>query len=197
MIRARLYPNDFAAGLMKTDGYTAVVAGKVIYLVQCRAVYVKIASLSICYQEMPVLRDDKLWYMTHMTRILQKEGSKIECSSFLAPKYKFGITDTRSLKSGLRANWTYTYIPDLMNTGIYSKAKEDQMREVIYDNSMYRSATNYLKNLLEGYQVQSSIFNVKNIIPIARYWSKWLRFASWIGHFTTTIIGFWMLAKAS
>lgn len=141
LILARLYPNDFASELMRSDGYTAVVAGETIYLLQCRPVYVRLNPLPECYQEIPVLRSEEKWFMTPMTRILQKEGTRVECSSFLAPKYRFGdkwytldgtIRETPppdSLSTGLKANWTYSDIPELMNAGIYSLAQVNQMRE--------------------------------------------------------------------
>lgn len=54
LILARIYPNDFAADLMRQDGYTAVVAGEVIYLIQCKPVYVVLETQDTCFHEIPV-----------------------------------------------------------------------------------------------------------------------------------------------
>lgn len=139
LILAKIYPNDFAADLMRQDGYTAVVAGEVIYLVQCKPVYVVLASSDKCFHEIPVYYKNETLFMTPMTRILQSEGNQIECSAFLAHKYKFGtqwytidgkIRETpapETLKSSLKSNWTYAYIPDLMRSGIYTRDQLEQM----------------------------------------------------------------------
>lgn len=200
---------------MRQDSYTAVVAGEVIYLVQCKPVYVVLASSDKCFHEIPVYYKNETLYMTPMTRILQSEGNQIECSAFLAPKYKFGtqwytidgkIRETpapETLKSSLKSNWTYAYIPDLMRSGIYTRDQLEQMKHVIYDTSMQRSATTFMKHVLEGKHVISDRFDVRNMLPddvvegaVQRYWMKFLGFASWIGHFTTAVIGFYMVGKA-
>lgn len=215
LILARLYPNDFAAELMRAEGYTAVVAGEIIYLIQCDPVYVKLALNEACYQEIPVLKDETLMFMTPMTRILQREGNKVECSAFLAPKYRFGNSwytldgkvrespNPGELSSSLKSNWSYTYIPDLMKSGIYSVDQVEQMKTVIYDTSLHRSATNYMKNLLEGKPMEHHSFDIRRMVPdalvesaVQRYWSRFLGFASWIGHFTTAVIGVYMIARA-
>nr|API61888.1 glycoprotein [Mos8Chu0 chuvirus] len=215
LILAKIYPNDFASDLMRQDGYTAVVAGEVIYLIQCRPVYVTLASTDRCYHEIPVVNNNRTMYMTPMTRILQNEGNLIECSAFLAPKYKFGtqwytidgkIRESPSpttMQSNLRSNWTYAHIPDLMKSGIYTRDQLEQMKHVIYDTSLQRSATTYIKHILEGKQIVSDSFDVRRMLPddvvdsaIHRYWMKFLGFASWLGHFTTAVIGFYMFGKA-
>lgn len=106
------------------------------------------------------------------------------------------------LKSGIKANWTYAHIPDLMKSGIYTREQIEQMKTVIYDTSMQRSATTYLKHMLEGKDVNSHVFDIRHMVPdsvvenaIQRYWMKFLGFASWLGHLTTAIIGFYMIAK--
>lgn len=214
LILAKIYPNDFATDLMRQDGYTAVVAGEVIYLIQCKPVYVILERSDACYHEIPVKLGTTTMYMTPMTRILQKEGNQVECSPFLASKYKFGdkwytidgrIREAPSpevLRSDMKANWTYTHIPDLMKSGIYTRDQIEQMKTVIYDTSMQRSATTYLKHMLEGKDVRSHAFDVRHMLPdsvvesaVQRYWMRFLGFASWLGHLTTAIIGFYMIAK--
>lgn len=133
---------------------------------------------------------------------------------FLSPKYRFGdkwytidgqiqeAAAPETLKSGMRANWTNAHIPDLIRSGIYTKDQVEQMKTAIYDTSMQRSATTYLKHLLEGRHVSSTAFDIENMIPdsvvegtVQRYWLKFLGFASWVGHFTTAVIGFYMIGK--
>lgn len=60
-----------------------------------------------------------------------------------------------------------------------------------------------MKHVLEGKHVISDRFDVRNMLPddvvegaVQRYWMKFLGFASWIGHFTTAVIGFYMVGKA-
>lgn len=51
---ARSNSEEFAWVYMKKPGYTAVTRGKVIYLIQCKAIRVKVISTENCYQELVV-----------------------------------------------------------------------------------------------------------------------------------------------
>lgn len=78
---------------MKQPGYTAVTRGEVLYLVQCKAVKIKVISSDACYQEL-VVKDvhNVTKYVKPSTRILVNIGTEIECSTLVPPMYNIDGT---------------------------------------------------------------------------------------------------------
>lgn len=212
---AKMYPNDFANLLMGDSGYTAVVAGEVIYLIRCTAVPVKLNPVPRCYQEIPVLVNESPKFMSSITRIIQNTGTELECSTLLMSKFKFGnrwftidngLRETNTpedLRSQHQAHWQYTKLSDLMNSGIYDQTHLDKMRDVIYDNSLQRSASSYIHRALNGKSPsQSEYFDMSKLITrdvvenaVEKYWTRLVGTATYVGHITSAVLGFWVIWK--
>nr|DBA44219.1 TPA_asm: glycoprotein [Doliuvirus atrichopogon] len=214
LILAKLYPNDFANELMKSEGYTAVVAGESIYVIKCEPVYVIMRQTKLCYQEIPVYYNNKTAFMTPVTKIIQYEGQIKECSDLLPSKFKFGnkwftidthireTVEPQVITIKRHRTWSYTHIPSLMSAGIYSNEQVTKLKDIIYDNSLQRSATSYMNRALTGRLIQSETFDVKRLLTIDSiravidsYWNKIFSWATKLGNFTSTMLGFWIIGK--
>jgi len=66
--------DEMAFRLMKTPEYTAIIAGKVIYIITCVPVKCEIRQTEKCYNELPVIYNNPLYYLFPRIRILIKEG---------------------------------------------------------------------------------------------------------------------------
>lgn len=87
---AMVSPADFAFQHMGGPGYTAVVTGEVIRIIECSPVEVK-ATLDIdgCYDSLPVIWNGTVWFMTPRSKILLRVGKPAPCNVHMAPQYKF------------------------------------------------------------------------------------------------------------
>lgn len=214
LISARINPHEFASNLMKTQGYTAVIAGEVIYIIQCKAVVVVLASTGGCYQEITVKRDDQILFMSPVTHVLQQHGTQIECTPLLPAKYKFygkwysmdgrlhQVTPPNKLSTEVKTDWKYDYLPDLMAVGLYSEKNVEKMHSMIYESEDRRSSSVIVHRTIAGYQTDHQGFDfshlmTENVIEttIEKYWGKFMSMTTFVGQFTSSIVGFWLIAK--
>jgi len=50
---------------MQGSGYMTLLAGEVIHIVKCVPVEVKLASIQECYDQLPVIRNNKTQFLTN------------------------------------------------------------------------------------------------------------------------------------
>ncbi|XP_049294094.1 uncharacterized protein LOC125769417 [Anopheles funestus] len=87
---ARLNPSEFVTNLVKRPGYTAVVAAEVLYILECKPVYVTYESKEDCYHEIPVKYNNRSMFIAPVTRMLQLRGTQMDCTPLLPAKFTIG-----------------------------------------------------------------------------------------------------------
>ncbi|XP_053696952.1 dihydroorotate dehydrogenase (quinone), mitochondrial-like [Sabethes cyaneus] len=87
---ARLNPTDFVSSITKRSGYTAVVTGEVLHILECKPVNVIPRSDELCYQEIPVTYNNKSMYIAPVTKVLQLRGTQIDCTPLMPAKFQIG-----------------------------------------------------------------------------------------------------------
>lgn len=122
---------EFAYAYMGKPGYTALLMGEVINIVQCKPVYATTARLDNCYLELPVNYSSQVYFMSPKSHILQKTGTPLTSSLFMRPLYRlenhwFSSAGSLvlakepmqiSITDGL--TWDYTDAGDLAKAGMY------------------------------------------------------------------------------
>lgn len=126
---ARLNQTEFVASIVKRTGYTAVVAGEVLHILQCKPVYVTRRVTERCYQEKPVTHNNNTMFLAPVTRIVQNRGTEIDCTPLLPAKFMFGgrwyttdgrlreTTQPNKLTTDIITSWSNTPLPSLMDNG--------------------------------------------------------------------------------
>lgn len=163
---ARSNSEEFAWVYMKKPGYTAVTRGEVIYLIQCRAIKVKVIATDMCYQEL-VVKDNlnNTRYVKPSTRIIVNIGTEIECCSMIPPMYNIDGTWIRvgseitipippeRLTAQPSLSWAYGNMVTLNRLGILSDQQMIQYRSAIISpleqNSILTSFSRKVGNSIE------------------------------------------------
>lgn len=211
---ARLNPTEFVSSIVKRSGYTAVVAGEVIHILQCKPVYVTPRVSERCYQEIPVTHNNKTMFLAPVTRIVQTRGTEIDCTPLLPAKFMFGgrwyTTDGRlretttpnKLTTDVITSWSYTPLPSLMESGVYDAASIEKMRSMINEQGDRRAASTVLHKVmtgqnpnLQGFKMDAFVAETVIESMINKYWNKFLTWSSWFGTATSTIIGVYMIGR--
>ena len=116
---ALLDPANFAYQVIGGPGYIGLVAGESVNLIKCISVPVKYRRTTSCYQELPVYKDDKEYFMAPRTHILTKTGTSVECNSLVPNMFLLGemwfkfapkISEAKKpqiLQPGTQASWKY------------------------------------------------------------------------------------------
>ena len=80
---ATISPDLLAYQIMGGPGYVSLLAGKVVHILKCVQVEVKVRQTEDCYQELPVLWLDKPRFLSPRTHILREFGTKVICDSMI------------------------------------------------------------------------------------------------------------------
>ncbi|XP_052566606.1 uncharacterized protein LOC128093521 [Culex pipiens pallens] len=212
---ARLNPTEFVNSIVKRDGYTAVVAGEVLHILECKPVYVTVRITERCFQEIPISYNNNSMFLTPVTRILQIRGTEIECTPLLPAKFIFGgrwyttdgrlreTTEPNKLTTDIVTDWTYTSLPNLMEAGIYDEASIEKMRNMIYEQGNQKAVANILGKILTGQHPSYQGLKFDALIPqeilenvLNKYWNKFVSWSNWIGKMTSTSIGIYFIFRA-
>lgn len=137
---ATMDPVEFAYLYMKKPGYTGIVMGEQIHLVQCNPVFVTVRKVSECYNELPVNYTNRPMFMSPRSHIIQKTGTPIACSMIMQPAFSLsgtwfaaqnGLSKTQtpfSLSPVVTPTWTYSDAGLLATEGVYSSEDLDKLR---------------------------------------------------------------------
>lgn len=211
---ARLNPTEFVSALMKKTGFSAVVAGEVLHVLECKPVYVQPFASERCFQELPVKYGNITMYLSPVTRTLQLRGTEIECTPLLPAKFQFGgrwytfdgkireTTAPHKLATDIVTKWTYTPLPNLMESGVYDAESLKKMRTMIYNQGDRRIASNVVHKILTGQSPSIQGFHFDALISeklidnvVHKYWTKLLSWSTWLGNITSTAIGLYLIGR--
>lgn len=209
---ARTNPNEFALIYMNSPGYTAQTIGSLITLIKCQPVDVQLIQLSTCYNELPVKYLNNSYYMNPNNLILQKYGTEISCSDVIYGGYKLGenwftmnpkrfkIESPLQLSLNIKNTWEYTYPQHLAESGIYSQAELDQLKQHLMFPLERPAIENAMSKKIMGVKLSDnnidlSVFVDKHYIQstvsdfLSKSWSVFTNF----GMITSGFLGIYMI----
>lgn len=207
-------PDIFAYHFMKGPGYMALLAGEVIHIVKCVPVEVKLAQTQECYEQLPVIRDNRTYFLTPQTHILLRQGTQITCN-VLAPSmfrlenawYKFmprpveALTPT-IMKPLTKPTWKYISPGALATSGIYTQAELDQLRDHIMFPAERPAVLNTVARGVMGQSTSMNGGSISNLIDEAsiekivtstwqKIWGKFLIF----GNISAGLLGIYLTVR--
>ncbi|AJG39049.1 glycoprotein [Lishi spider virus 1] len=211
---ASLSPQEFAYLYMGKPGYTSLPMGEVSYIIQCNPVEVKLRKTDKCYHELPISLNNQSFYMSPKTRLIQSQGTEVECNHLMLPKFLLGknwyeiyngarLSEVpTTLSANYEHGWKYTSIKDLASSGIYSQDDIDKLRRYIMAPNERTAITNTLSDVINGNIELSPDLKVTNLIGpqtleslasklSSKIWSMFTLF----GHVSSGVIGIYMLAR--
>lgn len=211
---ASIAPSEFAYLRMNKPGYTAMLAGEVIYLVKCQAVSVTKVRTDNCFLEFPVSYKNETYYMTPKTRLLQKKGTQIACSDIIPVNYQLdgswysfspnahSISPPESVMPKSESDWTYVQPANMISSGVYSEQDIENLRKQLMFPLEKGAALNSLASSVSGFNFGQQDFNYENLASesqissaIDRYFTKATGWIGWVGQSFSFIIGLWFTLK--
>ncbi|CAB0028037.1 unnamed protein product [Trichogramma brassicae] len=94
---ATTQPAEVARKIMKSQGWTGIVRGEIIYLVKCLRVMTELRKTDDCYEQLPVTFQNQSMFLAPRTRILVANGKEVQCDGRLPPMFKLGDQWYRSI----------------------------------------------------------------------------------------------------
>jgi len=73
---------------MKGPGYMAVISGEVTHILKCTPVEIRIQHTKECYQQLPVLKGNKTYFLTSpRTHVFFRTATQTTCSRIISTMY--------------------------------------------------------------------------------------------------------------
>jgi hypothetical protein len=83
-------PRLFAFTLTGSPGYSAYIRGEAAYLFRCTAVPTQRRQTGSCFQELPVIVNNKPMYLLPRTRVITTKGTETPCGPSTSAMYRHG-----------------------------------------------------------------------------------------------------------
>ena len=198
-------PDQFAATYMRAPGYTAIITGEVIQIIKCTKVEVTLAPTERCYQELPVLQDGEVRYLSPRTRLLKRRGFEIDCNIMLPSTYEIDgqwykmiprAVETPSpeiIKPDTMPTWRYQSPMYLAKAGIYSANDLQRLTDYIMQPSEQAAIVNVFARLSTGRDTDTRGMYMANFLDtnalneIAK--STWNKMWGWFSNIGVTSAG--------
>ncbi|XP_071577417.1 uncharacterized protein [Temnothorax nylanderi] len=204
-------PDIFAYHFMKGPGYMALLAGEVIHIIKCVPVEVKLVHTQECYEQLPVMFNNKTSFLTPQTHVLLRQGTQINCNSFAPPMYLLGdswykITprpiETLAptvIKPMTKTTWKYTSPGALATSGIYTQKDLEDLKDHIMFPAERPAVLNTVARGVMGESTvlsEGSFANLIDEVSIEKialsawenFWSKFLIF----GNISAGLLGIYL-----
>ncbi|CAH1183131.1 unnamed protein product [Ceutorhynchus assimilis] len=168
-------PEYCVASLVKnTLGYVAKVA--VVYLMKCVAVPVELRrETHNCYVELAVTAYNESYFMSPVTRIMQKHAEQTECSTLIPPLYyiniqwiEFAPTPPTGIlpqefEPEAEENFSFRSIKDLVSGGIYTYNEIKKAPEAMTFGLGRNALNNMIIRRVAGQAVQDQRYSTLNL----------------------------------
>lgn len=210
-------PDIFAYHFMKGPGYMALLSGEVIHIIKCVPVEVKVAQTNECYDQLPVIRENRTQFLTPQTHILMRQGTQITCNLFAPPMYLLGDAWYRltpkpihtlapiTIRPMTAPNWKYISPGSLATSGIYSEQDLEELRDHIMFPAERPAMLNTLARGMMGQPTAmlggGSFANFLDEVAVekialsawTKFWNKFLIF----GNVSAGFIGIYLIVRAT
>lgn len=209
---ASVNPELLAYYIMQAPGFVSLLAGEVIYILQCMRVEVTTRETDECYQELPVLLDEKPLFLAPRTHILREFGTKTACNARMPVMYNFGnrwvklipqITSEINpgiLRPKVKQTWNYRSPLDLASSGIYNYGDVENLKTfIMFPNERQAVLNELTRGIIEnggitiGNASFSSFFDNLSLSKFAettwnKLWNKFITFGSMCSGIITIIL---------
>lgn len=140
---ARTNPDEFAYVYTGLEGYTALLRGEAIHLIQCAKQIVSPRPTSDCYNEMPVIYKNSSYFIRPTDRVLVRVGTPVLCSNTVPVLFQIGgqwakiggesymAQSPKVLKPDDNTMWEYGELVSMKHMGFLSDAQVEAYREAI------------------------------------------------------------------
>lgn len=214
LLLAPLTPNSVASIVKTQLGVVAQVAGEVMYIMKCLPVAVEIRRSNKCYVELPVTFNNKSFFLSPVTRILQEHAEEVECNSIIPPMYYLnnkwigfdprpiqGVTP-QVLSIDVEVPFKFQSIKDLGSGGLYTYKEIKKAQDAMMFNLERPALNNIIIRKMAGHNVESqgysalTLFNTEELEEIANSTIRKLYgYFTVLGEWTSGLLGIYFIFR--
>lgn len=152
---SRLDAANIGVLLLKKEGIYGRIMGQVAHLIQCEAQRVQLRATKECYNDIPIIYNNKDMYLSPLSKIIKSTGNEITCGGTLTAHFKFNNTwyakqgenyviakNPTEIIISPEKKYSFTRIKGVGEKGIFSSDELERYRESLEEPLMGESAQN-------------------------------------------------------
>lgn len=213
---ANIAPQEFAYLRMKRPGFTSVVMGEVVYLLECAAVEVGVIQHQDCTAELAVNHSGTIKYMAPRTHVLQDHVTPLTCSISMAPGFfilgnwysphptMHPIAEPGRITSITSHQWHWSDSGVMAMNGIYTADVMEKLRQqIMFANDKRAIAEGMTFDTIHqtrhnpDVSIEALIDSSKIEKMVSSTLDKVFGWFSWFGTVTSTMFGLWVFFKGT
>ena len=211
---AQLQPDLFSMLITKKAGHMGLVSGETINLIKCVGVPVTYRKVDTCYQEMPVYKYGKPYFMTPRSHILLSTGTRTTCNALVPPMYFLGQKWFKLMPDAVEApppqilspetkdSWRYIDPKNLAEAGIYIPSQLKKLKDYVMFPLERAAVLNTIargmlgKNVTGEHYNPSYLFDGETLHKILKttwehFWGRFVAF----GTLSSGILGIFVICR--
>lgn len=209
-------PNGFAQYVTNSEGSMGVLAGEVIYVVQCVAIPVHVRETSKCFQEIPISYGmNETGFLSPINHLILDIGTEVTCTEnmytsfkYMSNWYRVGdkthvITPPITLAPSIKRTWDKNSPKNLVIGGLYSADTMKDTIDMIYYGRNKNSMANTAVRLGYDSRADQQHYNILRNTDVetikslmTKYFDSLTTFTDLLGHYVSVGLGFWLIYSA-
>jgi hypothetical protein len=216
MTLALVNPREFSYQYFNQPGHVAIARGEVLHVAKCHATEVIPKPFDgNCYNELPVLVNNKTMFLTPRTRVLTTIGTIVECSG-LSPTFKIGEAWVIQTSTGLshvkdpdtfkltELDYKFESLDNLASSGIYTDSAIDSMQRALLSPIEETALTSRLVKAMSGTPLPEGVsfvdaFSNNDFLAIedrvSSWYERWIKKCETFGQVASVFVAFVIFVK--
>nr|XP_023026000.1 uncharacterized protein LOC111514008 [Leptinotarsa decemlineata] len=178
LLLAPLAPSTLSQLVKENGGYIGRVLGEILYIMRCIPRTVEIYRTNKCYNELPIVVNNRTKFMAPVTRIIQEHAEEVDCNGLMPPLYFIddqwiGLTPypiekhaPEELSPEVETKLNFYPIQPVGALGIYTQEEIKSAQRIIAFGNERKAVENIIVRRVAGLETTGQGFSTVNLFDI-------------------------------
>lgn len=165
-----------ALAIMQKPGFLAVPAGEGLHIIQCIPRIVQIRRTDECYQELPIILNNRTAFIKPRTHIITEIGTRKKCNDLLPTLFRINnkwykimprpieSLPPQTMEPFVKPTWEYVEPQNIATSGIYTSQEIEELKNHIMFPVEKHAALESLAQGITGNQYSPGSISITNLL---------------------------------
>ena len=199
---AQIDPNSLGLSIFGKPGFFTKISGEVAYILKCKPHEVSFRKTPNCYNEIPIMHNEKPKFLAPRSRLIVEVGTEISCDDFFQPIFSYNdlwfkrfngrFEETKTpttIKIETFKKWSFKPLEGISHRGLYSKEDMENYKKSVNEPLNFHAIERHFMHQVQATNDNGRpSFSISNLIDEKEY-EKIFKFDEWSKHFFSSVYG--------